>query len=95
MKYSQNVKYVCKITYTKVLTTPIGHIPVPEGPFRHIIMDYVDMMKPVRGKRYILVIIDRFSRWIESIQSADRRSGTVIMFQKSAQIMDQHLCKKS
>ncbi len=45
----------------KGITTPIGHIPVPEGPFKHLVMDYVDMIKRVQGKRYMLVIIDRFS----------------------------------
>ena len=33
----------------KGITTPIGHIPVPEGPFRHLCIVYVDMIKPVRG----------------------------------------------
>ena len=34
----------------KGITTPVGHIPVPEGPFKHLVMDYVDMMKLVQGK---------------------------------------------
>ena len=46
----------------KGITTPMGHIPVPEGPFKHLCIDYVDMITPVRGKRYMLVIFDRFSR---------------------------------
>lgn len=58
----------------------LHHIPVPEGPFRHIVMDYVDMIKPIRGKRYMLVIIDRFSRWVEAIPSVDQGSGTVVKF---------------
>lgn len=46
----------------KGITTPVGHIPVPERSFKHLVMDYVDMIKSVHGKRYMLVIIDRFSR---------------------------------
>ncbi|XP_056592765.1 uncharacterized protein LOC130411831 [Triplophysa dalaica] len=64
----------------KGTSAPIGHIPVPEGPFKHLVMDYVDMIKSVRGKRYMLVIIDRFSRWVEAVPSSDQGSGTVIKF---------------
>ena len=27
----------------KGVKTPVGHIPVPEGPFKHLCMDYIDM----------------------------------------------------
>ncbi len=47
----------------KGISAPIGHIPVPEGPFKHLVMDYADTIRTVRGKIYLLVIIDRFSRW--------------------------------
>lgn len=51
----------------KGITTPISHIPVPEGPFKHLVIDYVGMIKRVQGKRYMLVVIDRFSRWIKAV----------------------------
>ncbi|KAK0155330.1 Pol polyprotein [Merluccius polli] len=55
---------VCaKNNVRKTITTPLGHIPTPEGPFRHLVLYYVDMIKSVSGKRYMLVVIDRFSRW--------------------------------
>ncbi len=34
----------------KGISAPIGQIPVPEGPFKHLVMDYVDMIRTVRGK---------------------------------------------
>ncbi len=43
-------------------------------------MDYVDMIKRIQGKGYMLVIIDRFSRWVEAVPSADQGVGTVIQF---------------
>ncbi len=69
---------VCaKNNVRKGITTPTGHIPVPEGPFKHLVMD---MIKRVQGKRYMLVVIDRFSRWVEAVPSADQGAGTVIQF---------------
>ncbi|KAI5609483.1 hypothetical protein C0J50_9477 [Silurus asotus] len=66
----------------KALTaaSPISHIPVPMGPFRHLVMDFVDMQDRVSGKRYILVVIDRFSRWVKAVATADNKAKTVIKF---------------
>ncbi len=72
---------VCaKYNVRKGIATPIGHIPVPEGQFKYLVMDYVDMIKRVQCKRYMLVIIDRFSMWVEAAPSADQGAGTVIKF---------------
>ena len=40
---------------------PPGHIPIPMGPMRELVVDFVDTIKPVGGKRYLLVVVDRFS----------------------------------
>ncbi|XP_041837683.1 uncharacterized protein LOC121637533 [Melanotaenia boesemani] len=38
------------------------------------------MLVPVHGKRYLLVVFDHFSRWVEAIPSKDMGAGTVIKF---------------
>ena len=51
----------------KAFSAPIAHIPPPSGPFRHLMMDHVDMTERVKGFRYLLVVVDRFSRWVEAV----------------------------
>ncbi len=38
------------------------------------------MIKRVQGKRFMLVVIDRFSKWLEAVASADQGAGTLIKF---------------
>ncbi|XP_058879804.1 protein NYNRIN-like [Acipenser ruthenus] len=39
--------------------------PRPEGPFEHVMMDFIELT-PCQGYKYCLVIIDAFSKWIEA-----------------------------
>ncbi|KAF7695179.1 hypothetical protein HF521_006902, partial [Silurus meridionalis] len=64
----------------KHLTAPISHIPETRGPFRHLMMDFVDMADRKEGKRYILVVIDHFSRWVEATATAKNDTKTVGKF---------------
>ncbi|XP_053475948.1 protein NYNRIN-like [Ictalurus furcatus] len=66
----------------KNLTTPLGHIPPPTGPFRHIMMNHVDMGADlqVEGKCYLLVIVDRFSRWLEATATSEEDAGSAAKF---------------
>lgn len=38
---------------------PQGRIPITEGPFKHVVIDYIDMGKKIRNHRYVLVVVDR------------------------------------
>jgi len=38
------------------------------------------MVKKVNGKAFILVVIDRFSKWVEMVPSKDQSAATVIRF---------------
>lgn len=58
----------------------LGHVPLPEGPFTHLVMDYIDMTKTVNKFRYVLVVICRYSRWVEACPSPSPDEKTVIKF---------------
>lgn len=47
----------------RVFTAPLAHIPPPDGPFRHLTLDYIDMgaQSRVRRMRYVLVVICGYS----------------------------------
>lgn len=47
------------------MITP-GHIPTPKGPMKELVIDFVEMIKTVGAKKYMLVVIDRFSQWPEA-----------------------------
>lgn len=47
------------------IQTPASKTPAPPGPFRHLQMDYISLPKCGRFQD-VLVIIDRFSRWVEA-----------------------------
>ncbi|XP_076838275.1 uncharacterized protein LOC143483318, partial [Brachyhypopomus gauderio] len=58
----------------------IGGYPVPAGPFEEIVIDYTDMGPDnrVRGYRYLLVMVDRFTKWVEAIPTKKEDSKSVI-----------------
>lgn len=59
---------------------PPSHIPTPRGPMRELVVDYVDMIKPIGGKRYMLVVVDRFSRWPEACPTKRKDAQSVARF---------------
>ncbi|KAL2076356.1 hypothetical protein ACEWY4_028057 [Coilia grayii] len=61
-------------------TNPLAGFPVPEGPFKHVVIDYIDMIKTVKRYRYVLVVVCRFSRWVEACESPEQNEATVIKF---------------
>ncbi len=54
----------------KAFSAPMGHIPSPDGSFRHLRIDHADMLERGQGKRYMLVVADRYIRWVEAIPTA-------------------------
>nr|XP_046167153.1 uncharacterized protein LOC124003133 [Oncorhynchus gorbuscha] len=64
----------------KPYQTPMGHYPVPNACFQDISIDYTDMgADQVKGgKRYLLVMVDRFSKWVEAIPTVKEDAKSVI-----------------
>lgn len=52
-----------------------GTFPVPDAPFKEICIDFTDMGADnvVRGHRYILFMVDFYTKWIEAIPCKKRR----------------------
>ena len=64
----------------KGVLTPPGYIPTPNGPMREIVIDFADMIRPIEGKRYLLVVVDRFSRWVEACATKRKDAQSVAKF---------------
>ena len=52
-----------------------GH-PAPDKPFEHLMMDFIELT-PSEGKRYCLVIVCLFSKWVEAFPTSKQDAGTV------------------
>lgn len=59
---------------------PMGRYPVPLYPFQEICIDYDHV---VQGYKYVLVCVDRFSRWVEVIRAKREDGATVVKWLKN------------
>lgn len=53
---------------------------VPDAPWKEIVIDFTDMAAAHRteGKRYLLVFVDPFSRWVEALPTRTEKRREVV-----------------
>ena len=54
-----------KNNHDRKVKLPMLKVPAPPGPFRCLQVDYITL-PPCKGYREVLVVVDKFSRWIEA-----------------------------
>lgn len=57
--------------------SPLGSFDIPKSRFRHIHIDLVGPLPPSNGCRYLLTMIDRFTRWLEAVPLENMTSNSV------------------
>ena len=62
------------------LKAGLGSFPTPSAPWKEVVIDFTDMGADnrVQGKRYLLVCVDPFSRWVEAVPTRSEKGAEVV-----------------
>ncbi|XP_062255780.1 protein NYNRIN-like [Platichthys flesus] len=79
--YAQKFCQACMICATnnigRGMQAPQAAHPPPDKPFDHLQMDFIELT-PSEGKKYCLVIVDMFSKWVEVFPTSKQDTGAVV-----------------
>ncbi|XDV15093.1 hypothetical protein PO909_015233 [Leuciscus waleckii] len=64
--YCRRCLICMKANVGKSVKVRMSHAPRPTGPWTHLQIDFTGPLSPSGGYQYILVIMDRFTRWVEA-----------------------------
>ncbi|XP_065127444.2 uncharacterized protein [Paramisgurnus dabryanus] len=76
--YIRSCEVCCEHNVKPTVKPQRGYFPITTGPGDEIIIDFTDMITGVRGKRYVLVIVDSFTAWPEAYPVGREDSTAVI-----------------
>ena len=62
------------------ITPEMGAFPLVSRPGQEIVIDYTDMLTPIRGYQYLLVCVDTFTGWPEACPTKAEDGKSVIKF---------------
>lgn len=60
----------------RAIKVPLSSHPPPTGPFEYLMIDFIEL-SPCNGKRYCLVMVDMWSKWVEVFPTSKQDSAAV------------------
>ncbi|TKS65903.1 putative nuclease HARBI1 [Collichthys lucidus] len=75
-KYCQSCVICATYNAGRGIPVPAAAHPPPDKPFDHLMMDFIELT-PDKGKKYCLVMVDMWSKWVEAFPAKHANSHAV------------------